>query len=66
MILPVCVSVHCLHAVPRGQERVEDPLELEKWAAVNRSLGVGKQTWVLWKSNSAPPPQDRFSVCSPG
>lgn len=39
MILPACVSVHCLHAVPRGQERVEDPLELEKWAAVNRSLG---------------------------
>lgn len=53
MILPACVSVHCLHAVPRDQERVEDPLELEKWA-VNRSLGVGKQTWVLWKSNGAP------------
>lgn len=44
-------------------ERVEEPLELEKSAAVNRNLGVGKQTWVLWKSNSAlPTPRQVLSV----
>lgn len=66
MILPACVFVHCLHAVPRGQRGWKSPLN---WR--NRQLWIA--IWVLGnkpgfsgRATVLSPPQDRFSLCSPG
>lgn len=41
----------CIVDDSTSQSRMSDPLELERWMAMNHLVGVGNKTWVLCKSD---------------
>lgn len=60
-ILPSCMSVHHVHAVPSEfSQGCQIPLELEL-LVVSHHLGAKNQTQVFWKSNWYPYPQSYLS-----
>ena len=46
----VCAPPMCM-VLSGGQKRESDPLGLELQMVGSHHVGVGNQTWVLWKSN---------------
>ena len=54
-VLPACMYVRtmCVPGTHRAQKNVLDPLEVELQMVLSHYVGVGNQTWVLCKGNSA-------------
>lgn len=49
MCVPECMSVYCVHVVPKGVKSASNPLELELQAVVLPLMVAGDQIWVPGK-----------------
>lgn len=52
----------CMPDTCGGQKKASDTLKLELQTAVSYYVGVGNETWVVWKRRTAEPSLLSFSL----